>query len=77
MIRRMTELGGRSGIAVVNGIVTIVPKVAKVRGGGKLLRDREWITMLRMGPVTAVDVIAKVIVIEAILPSGGGAPGGG
>jgi len=77
MIRRMTELGGRSRIAVVNGIVTIEPEVAKVRGGGEVLRNRERITMLRMGPVAVVDVISKVVMIEAILPSGGGAPGGG
>jgi len=78
MIRRMTELGGRSRIAVVNGVVTIESEVTKVRGGGEVLRNRERIAMLRMGPVTVVvDVISKVVMIEAILPSGGGAPGGG
>jgi len=77
MIRRMTELGGRSRIAVVNRVVTIEPEVAKVRGGGEVLRNRERITMLRMGPVAVVDVITKVVMIEAILPSRGGAPGGG
>ena len=39
--------------------------------------NREWITVLGMGPVTVVDVITKVIMIEAIPPTGGGAPGGG
>jgi len=33
--------------------------------------------MLRVGPVIVVDVIAIVIMIEAILPSWGGAPSGG
>ena len=77
MIRRMTELRGRSRIAIVNGVVMIVPKVVKVRGGGKVLGNREWITVLGMGPVTVVEVITKVIMIEAIPPTSGGAPGGG
>lgn len=38
------------------------------------MRNGEWITVLRVGSVS--DVIRKVIMIEAILPSGGGAPSG-
>lgn len=51
-----------------------VPKVCDVRGGGKVLRNGEWITVLRVG---SADVISKVIMIETILPGGGGAPSGG
>ena len=41
------------------------------------MRNREWITVLGVGPVIVVDVITKAIVIEAILPGGRGAPCGG
>ena len=42
-----------------------------------MLRDGEWITVLRVGPVIVVGVISKVIMIEAILPGRRGAPSGG
>lgn len=77
MIRRMTELRGGSRIAVVNGVMTVVPKVTKVRGAREVLGNGEWITVLRVGPVIVVDVIGKATMIDAILPGCGGAPGGG
>ena len=80
MVRRVTELRGRnrSGIAVINGVVMVIPKVVKVRGGGVVLRNGERITVLRVGPVIGIDVIAKgIMMIEAILSCGRGAPGGG
>ena len=79
MIGRVTELRGRNGsrIAVINGFVVAVPKVVKVRGVGKVLRDGERIAVLRVGTLIVVDVIAKVIVIEAILPGSRGAPSRG
>lgn len=75
----MTKLGGRnrSRIAIVDGVVMVVPKVVKVGGGGIVLREGEWIAMLRVGAVIVVDVISKATVIEAILPGGRGAPCGG
>lgn len=74
----MAKLGGRngSGIAVVDRVVTTVPKVVEVRGGGKVGGNGERITMLRMGPVAAVDVIGIAIVIETILSGIGSAPSG-
>ena len=74
----MTELGGRNGsrIAIVYGVVTVIPKVAKIRGVGEVLCDGEWITVLRVGPTIVIDVISKAIMIETILPWIRGAPSG-
>lgn len=79
MIGRVTELGGRNGsrITIVYGVMTVEPKVVKVRGVGVVLGDGEGITVLRVGPIVVIDVIGKAIVIETILPWIRGAPSGG
>jgi hypothetical protein len=80
MVGRVTELRGRnrSRIAVVDGVMMVVPEVVKIRGGGVVLRNGERIAVLRVGPVIGIDVIAKgIMMIEAILSGGRGAPSGG
>lgn len=71
MIGRVTEFrgGNRSRIAIVDGVMTVVPKIIKVRRIGEVLVDGEGITMLRVRAVVVVDVIRKgiICVIEAIL----------
>lgn len=66
--------GDRSSIAIVDGVMTVVPKVIKVRRVGKVLRNRKGITVLGVGSVVVVDLIRKAVVIEAILPGIGGTP---
>lgn len=78
MIGGVTEFrcGNGSGIAIIDGVVVVVPEIVKVGGVGKVLRNGEGITVLRVGPVV-VGMISKATVIETILSWIGSAPGGG